>query len=407
MPVSFFVLAESAHSNRSPPSSRAPFAARIARVDKHLLGGLTAREFLRRHWQKAPLLVRQAVPGFAGLLDFPAMAAAAQRDDCESRLVLREGRNWSVEQGPFPASRLRRLPARGWTLLVQGVEQFSDEARRLLARFDFIPTSRLDDLMVSFAPDGGGVGPHFDSYDVFLLQGPGTRRWRVSRQRDLALRENAPLKILRRFRAQGEALLSPGDMLYLPPQYAHEGVAVGDCYTYSIGFRAPSHRELASEFLMFLEERLRLPGRYADPDLLPQEGPARIAPATVERIRSALQGIRWNRADIVAFIGSYLTEPKAQVRFSPPGRPLATAAFARAARRDGVRLVPASQMLYADSHVFINGESVPMPKSAGVLRRLADSRHASAPAMDRDRELAGHLYQWYRAGYICLDARSR
>src|SRR5262245_52131774 len=199
-----------------------------------MLGGLTPKDFLRRHWQKTPLLVRQAAPGFRGVIDLAGMIAAAARDDCESRLVLRSGGSWAVEHGPFAPSRLRRLPPRGWTLLVQGVEQFSDAARQLLSRFSFIPYSRLDDLMVSFAPDGGGVGPHFDSYDVFLLQGPGRRRWQVSRQRDLALHEDLPLKILRRFRSQGEALLSPGDMLYLPPHFAHDGVAVGGCYTYSI-----------------------------------------------------------------------------------------------------------------------------------------------------------------------------
>lgn len=377
-------------------------AARMALVNKTLLGGMTARNFLRRHWQKAPLLVRGAVPGFAGLLDFAAMSRLAQRDDCESRLVLRDGDRWTLEQGPFTAARLRRLPARGWTLLVQGLEQFDGAARDLLARFDFMPASRLDDLMVSYAPDGDGVGPHFDSYDVFLLQGPGQRRWRVGRQRDLALRDDVPLKVLKRFRPQGEALLSAGDMLYLPPQYAHEGVAVGECYTYSIGFRAPSHRELASEFLMFLEERLRLPGRYADPDLAPQAHPAWLAPATLRRIRDALQGIRWRRSDVAEFAGTYLSEPKPQVRFAPPSRPLSMAAFLRTARRAGVRLAPASQMLYDDTRIYLNGEATAPARPAAVLRRLADARRSSLPSRI-DRMLAEHLYQWYRAGYIYLD----
>lgn len=374
-------------------------------MDKNLLGGLEASEFLRRHWQKTPLLVRGAIPGFEGVLDFPAMARAAQRDDCESRLVMRAGRSWSLEYGPFTAARLRRLPARGWTLLVQGVEQFSHAARELLGRFAFIPYSRLDDLMVSFAPDGGGVGPHFDSYDVFLLQGPGRRRWQVGRQRDLALRQDVPLRILERFRPQGQALLSPGDMLYLPPQFAHDGVAVGDCYTYSIGFRAPTHQELASEFLMYLEERVRARGRYSDPDLLVQEHPAQIASATLRRIGRALQAIRWNRADIVEFTGTYLTEPKPHVRFAPPARPLPRGGFLKAARRIGIRLAPASQMLHAGDRTFINGEAAGI--SAPVLRRLADQRHAAGRRIGRDPALAECLYQWYRAGYIELNLPPR
>ncbi|HEX7810515.1 MAG TPA: cupin domain-containing protein, partial [Burkholderiales bacterium] len=273
-----------------------------------------------------------------------------------------------------------------------------------LSQFRFIPYSRLDDLMVSYAPDGGGVGPHFDSYDVFLLQGPGCRRWKISRQRDLALREDIPLKILKHFQSHGEAVLEPGDMLYLPPQFAHDGTAVGDCYTYSIGFRAPSHRELASEFLMFLEERLALSGRYADPDLALQDNPAEIAPAMIRKIGTILRGIRWTSRDAMDFIGSYLTEPKQQVRFQPPARALAFGAFSRSGRRDGVRLLPGSQMLYSGTKLFINGEAATAGAGMDALRRLADCRSLSGRRFPRNREIAELLYQWYRAGYISLNA---
>ena len=158
----------------------------MATVNKQLLGGLSASTFLRRHWQKQPLLVRAAIPGFDGLLDFGEMIELACRDDCESRLVVRHADRWTVEHGPFVRKRLSRLPARNWTLLLQGLDQVLPAARHLLAHFDFIPYSRLDDLMVSYAPAGGGVGAHFDYYDVFLLQGPGQRRWQVGRQRDLS-----------------------------------------------------------------------------------------------------------------------------------------------------------------------------------------------------------------------------
>lgn len=365
---------------------------------------MSAAAFLRRHWQKTPLLVRNALPGFEGVLELRDMIDLAGRDDCESRLIMRNGRSWAVEHGPFRPARFRQLPLRNWTLLVQGVDLFLQEARQLLSQFSFIPYSRLDDLMVSYAPDGGGVGPHFDSYDVFLLQGPGRRRWKVSRQRDLALRENIPLKVLKHFHPGGEAVLEPGDMLYLPPQFAHDGTAVGDCYTYSIGFRAPSHRELASEFLMFLEERLRVPGRYADPELSLQDHPAEIGPAMVRKIGKILRGIRWTSRDAVDFIGSYLTEPKQQVRFLPPARALAFDAFSRSARRGGVRLLPGSQMLYSGAKLFINGEVAIAGASAEALRRLANARVLSGRRFPRNREIAELLYQWYRAGYISVNA---
>ena len=330
------------------------------------------------------------------------MIELSRRDDCESRLIVRNGRSWKVEHGPFPSSRFRRLPSRDWTLLVQGVDLLLHEARQLLSSFSFIPYSRLDDLMVSYAPDGGGVGPHFDSYDVFLLQGPGRRRWQVSRQRDLALKEDSPLKILKSFRPEGEAVLEPGDMLYLPPQFAHDGQAIGDCYTYSIGFRAPSHRELVSEFLMFLEEKLQLPGRYADPELVVQNQPAEISSAMIRKVGRMLREIRWTSQDTAEFLGKYLTEPKQQVRFDTPPRPLAFRAFVSAARRFGVRLSPGSQMLYTGSKLFINGEvAVPGPVA---LRKLADARILSGRRIPHASAAAELLYQWYRAGYISVIA---
>ncbi len=181
------------------------------------LSGLTPADFLRRHWQKKPLLVRNALPECRGILQREGLFELAAEDSLESRLVQRDGRRWRVRHGPFGPRELKRLPKSGWTLLVQGVDLAVPAARNLLDRFSFIPYARLDDVMVSYAPAGGGVGPHFDNYDVFLLQGEGRRRWRVSRQRDLELVAGAPLKILRRFRPAREWVVDPGDLLYLPP----------------------------------------------------------------------------------------------------------------------------------------------------------------------------------------------
>jgi 50S ribosomal protein L16 3-hydroxylase len=193
-----------------------------------LLGGLTARQFMSRHWQKKPLVVRGAIPGFSPLLERPALFTLAGQDEVESRLVEQQGDRWKFRRGPFARKVIPPLSRAGWTLLVQGLDLHDDAAHGLLQRFSFLPQARLDDLMVSYATDGGGVGPHFDSYDVFLLQAQGRRRWRIGRQKDLELRDDVPLKILANFEPEEEHVLEPGDMLYLPPRYAHDGVAVGE-----------------------------------------------------------------------------------------------------------------------------------------------------------------------------------
>jgi len=366
-----------------------------------LLAGLGPRAFLSRHWQKRSLLARGAIPGFEGFLDRGALIRLACRDDVESRLVVREGRQWTVRHGPLRRRDFAALPARNWTLLVQGVNLHVPEGARLLARFDFIPHARLDDLMVSYAAPGGGVGPHVDSYDVFLLQGFGRRRWQVSTQRDLELVAGAPLKILRRFHAEDEWVLEPGDMLYLPPGVAHDGVALEPCLTYSIGFRAPSVRELGAEFLGFLQDRLALPDTlYADPDLAPTRAPARLDDKLVARCVRMLERVRWSRGEMLEFLGRHFSEPKPHVRFTPPQRPLAAAAFARACAERGVALAPATGMLYRANRVFINGEPVDAPPGMrAALTRLADRRVLAARTSITPPG-AALLYTWYRAGYL-------
>jgi 50S ribosomal protein L16 3-hydroxylase len=204
-----------------------------------LLNGLTPSQFMQRHWQKKPLLIRQAIPGFQALLDRPALFDLAEQDEVESRLIQQTPKGWNMRNGPLARRALPAVKSPNWALLVQGVDQHVESVHALLQQFRFVPDARLDDLMISYATDGGGVGPHFDSYDVFLLQAHGRRRWRIGKQKDLTLVEGAPLKILQNFEPEEEFVLEPGDMLYLPPRYAHDGVAEGECMTYSIGFRAP------------------------------------------------------------------------------------------------------------------------------------------------------------------------
>src|SRR5688572_6995965 len=211
---------------------------------------------MRRFWQRKPLLVRGAFAAFADPLTPREVMELAARDEVPSRLVQGRGRRWSMEHGPIAPARAKRLPRRDWTVLVQDTQLASRECERLLAQFDFIPHARVDDLMVSYAMPGGGVGPHVDSYDVFLLQGTGRRRWQISTQRDTRFIPGLPLRILERFEPEEEWVLEPGDMLYLPPGVAHHGVAETECLTWSIGLRAPAARELAAGFLDDLHERL-------------------------------------------------------------------------------------------------------------------------------------------------------
>ncbi len=363
-----------------------------------LLGGLTPRQFLEEYWQKKPLLIRQAVPGFTGVLSRDELFDLACDPDVESRHVSRHGEEWRLERGPQTRGRLRgkRNP---WTVLVQGVNLWVPEGDRLLHHFDFIPQARLDDLMISYAVDGGGVGPHFDNYDVFLLQGMGQRRWLISDQDDRTLVEGAPLRILQDFHPTHDWVLDPGDMLYLPPHWAHNGIAIGECTTYSIGFRSPTAQELGAEFLGWLQERLDLQGLYADPDLQPQAHSAEIAPRMIDQIEGMLARIRWSRRDVAEFVGEYLTEPKAHVFFDPPEDPLTRKAFERAVATCGYALDPRTLLLFSEAGFHLNGEAVAVAAELSpLIVELADRRRIGATA-NHPPALLELLYAWYCDGF--------
>lgn len=363
-----------------------------------LLGGLTVAQFMRQHWQRKPLLVRQAWSGVRAPLARPALFALAGRDGVESRLVTRTGDAWSVRHGPLPRRALPPLTQSGWTLLVQGVDLHDEAAHRMLRAFRFVPDARLDDLMVSFASDGGGVGPHVDAYDVFLLQLEGRRRWRVGRANDKRFIEGAPLKLLRCFEPTLEWVLEPGDLLYLPPQWGHDGVAVGRCMTASIGFRAPSAVELTRALLHGVADALEGDDdavRYADPRSAGTLAPGQVPPALQAFARAAWQRVAHDRRALERALGEWLSEPKAQVWFEPGREP--TARVARSLVLDR-----RTRMLYDAHHVFINGESfVASGRDAQCLRRLADARELAAGEMRRmSRAARGIVQQWLTAGWI-------
>lgn len=365
-----------------------------------LLNGMTPARFLRDHWHKKPLLIRQALPGFTPLLSRTALFDMAARDDIESRLITHFKQQWRMRHGPVDA--LPAITKSSWTLLVQGVNLHDDAADALLRQFRFIPDARLDDLMISYATDGGGVGPHVDSYDVFLLQAQGQRRWRIGAQKDLSLRDGVPLKILRNFEPEQEFILEPGDMLYLPPHYAHDGVAIGECMTYSVGFRAPSYQELGEAFLQFMADSIDLPGRYADAGLAPSTHPAEIGQAMLSQVATQLDKVRFTKEDITIFLGEYLSEPKSNVFFTPPASVMTASRFGQTAGKRGIKLSRKTQMLYRGKHIFINGESYAIGRAdKPALTRLADARtlegvmvaHASKDAMET-------LLTWYQSGWL-------
>jgi 50S ribosomal protein L16 3-hydroxylase len=367
-------------------------------MDPALLGG-APRRFLQRYWQQRPLLIRQAMAGFRGLLSTRELFALAARDDVESRLVLRERGRWSLLHGPFRRADLRALPGRNWTLLVQSVNLHLAAADALLRRFAFLPYSRLDDLLISHAVPGGGVGPHFDSYDVFLLQGPGRRRWRIGRPRDLSLKANLPLKILARFRPECDWVLEPGDMLYLPPVIAHDGVAIDTCSTYSIGFRAPSAQELATSFLDWLRDRVALGGHYTDASRKPVRHPARIDRDLQAYATATLRRLAWDERAAARFLGSHLTEPKPMVAFTAPARALRRESFIRRGARHGLRLDARTQLLYNERNLFINGEALAWPdRGRAVLKRIADLRRLAAGEIGDGAW--PWLYRWYCDGFL-------
>jgi 50S ribosomal protein L16 3-hydroxylase len=337
----------------------------------NVLGAISQRAFLRGYWQKRPLFIRGAVTNFSGAADLPQLIRLASRDDVESRIVERHGARWETAHGPFPRIRLRKTNA---TLLVSGINLHVNAADALLRRFQFIPQARLDDVMVSYATPGGGVGPHVDSYDVFLLQGPGERRWTIWTDR-----------------TKLAYVTSPGDLLYLPPGVRHDGVALSRCYTYSIGFRAPRGAELAAAFLDWLHERGLPDAVYGDPHLQPTRNPARIPPEMIGFAQRHLARIRWTRADAAAFLGEYLSEPKSHVVFHGKKS-------RRFAAGPQVHLDPKTQLLYSGSRFFLNGEQIAVPAAARArLRKLADERLLSGTLASPLRSL---IDRWRRLGYL-------
>jgi len=369
-----------------------------------LLGGLSAAQFMRQYWQKKPLLVRQAIPAMVPPIERGALFALAEREDVESRLIRHGKAGWTLRQGPLARRALPPLKQPAWTLLVQGVDLHHEGVHALLQQFRFLPDARLDDLMISYASDQGGVGAHFDSYDVFLLQAQGTRRWSIGRQSDLRLQEGVPLKILENFEPEQSFVLEPGDMLYLPPRYAHDGVAVGDdCMTCSIGLRSSASGELGADLLARMaqaySEALEDAGpaelaRYRDPSQPAVDTPAAMPAALQAFARKAVEAALRDPDAIDRALGESLTEPKANVWFGE-GTDAPDVL-------NQVALDRRTRMLYDARHLYINGESFRAGGAdATLMRRLADRRALGPRELSRASEGARALLaEWCEAGWL-------
>ncbi|MBJ2160098.1 cupin domain-containing protein [Variovorax sp. IB41] len=369
-----------------------------------LLGGLSAAQFMRRYWQKKPLLVRQAIPAMVPPIDRSALFALAEREEVESRLIRHGKAGWSLKHGPLPRRALPPLKQPAWTLLVQGVDLHHGGVHDLLRQFRFLPDARLDDLMISYASDTGGVGAHFDSYDVFLLQAQGRRRWSIGKQGDLSLQPDVPLKILENFEPEETFVLEPGDMLYLPPKYAHEGVAVGDdCMTFSIGLRSSAMGELGADLLARMaqaySEDLEDAGpaelaRYRDPAQPAVDAPAAMPAALRDFARKAVEAALRDPDAIDRALGESLTEPKANIWFDEGGNMPGAMQHVALDRR--------TRMLYDTRHIYINGESFRAGGAdATLMRKLADQRALGARELARASEGAlALLGEWCEAGWV-------
>lgn len=362
----------------------------------HFPKGITEEIFLARYWQRKPLLFKQALPDFHCGLQPDELAGMACESGIESRLVLeRDGSApWEARFGPFDEEMFKRLPESHWTLLVQDVDKHLPEVAGLLEHFRFIPDWRLDDVMVSYAADQGSVGPHIDDYDVFLYQAMGRRRWKIHTHpvSDEEFIPGLELRILPDFKAEEEWLLEPGDMLYLPPNVAHWGVAEGECMTCSVGFRAPTLREMAAVwFENTIEQHLPLT-RYRDPPLKPQTSPGEILPSALDEFRGLLESRLADLARDNRWFGRFITEPKENLHVEPREPPLSDADFLNRFRQEAVihrhgytRMAFTRRDGDGSDSLYANGQHYTLPSESGDF----------LPVITRYRELHfGYLQEW-------------
>lgn len=375
--------------------------------------GMPADVFLRDYWQKRPLLIRGAFADFQAPLSPDDLGGLALEETALSRLIVHQPATdtWQVRNGPFEEDTFGQLPVDHWTLLVQDVDKWDADVAALLEHFRFLPSWRVDDIMISYAEDGGGVGAHVDQYDVFLLQGLGRRRWAIdaSPNPPLAFRDDVELKLLRTFRATHQWTLAAGDMLYLPPGIPHDGVAEGQCMTFSVGMRAPARAELLLDASEYLAERMDETERLSDPGLIPAEHEGEIDDAALDRVAHALGPLAgaMDRGVLADWFGSFITRYRsAQFAASPPTcidiDTLSSALQAGASiwRHPWSRLAWCTQM--GNTTLYAAGRGVPCPQALAQL--LCSSAHIEGAAFgDCDRDAYAALATLINEGHLVLE----
>ena len=349
---------------------------------------MTAAQFLRDYWQKRPLLIRSAFPGFHTPVAPEDLAGLACEEGALSRLIQhdQDRQRWKVKTGPLRESDFAKTGNANWTLLVQDVDKWDMDVAALLDHFSFLPNWRVDDVMISYAEPGGGVGAHVDQYDVFLLQGLGQRHWAISTDPNAPkdFRSDVELKQLAHFVPTHEWLLEPGDMLYLPPGVPHDGVALGGpCMTFSVGMRAPSQAELVGDLADYLAEHLSDDQRYADPDLAPAKRAGEIDKAALQRVRNAVPLAQaLDDATLLDWFGRFITRYRAAQTPMPPAKPLSEAAMMKQLQ-GGASLLrhPWSRMAWSQTAkrcmLFANGQAY--PASSAWATQLCAQRTLSPP----------------------------
>ncbi|MBT8129901.1 MAG: cupin domain-containing protein [Gammaproteobacteria bacterium] len=369
-------------------------------------GDISVETFLQEYWQKQPLLIRNAFPGIENPLTPDELAGLACEDEINARIVFErhEQGNWHVQHGPFDEQDFEELPENNWTLLVTDVEKHVPEARALIDHFRFIPDWRIDDLMVSFAPKGGSVGPHTDAYDVFLIQTHGQRRWMINSDYDDACLEGTELRILAHFSAAQEWVLEPGDMLYLPPNIAHHGVALNECMTCSVGFRAPATSNLVSEYAECIASGIEHSLRYEDPELVCQPNPAEIDTHALARVKAIVaEQLTVTDDSFLRWFGEYCSEPRSGMQNDMP-QTLYTSCDEMISVLHKDRIIaqsPASKFLFVrtgadDALLFVDGINYPTSQAFAITltERRDNPVHVLVDSLDseNDRQVLLELY---------------
>lgn len=369
--------------------------------------------FLRDAWQARPLLVRTAWDDWRNPLEPDELAGLACEPGVESRLVTRLPERWELEHGPWPESRFGKLGRQPWTLLVQAVDHHVPAVAALLDAFRFVPNWRVDDVMVSYAVDGGGVGAHFDNYDVFLVQGLGRRRWQVGQRCDHAtkLLPHDDLRLLANFEPVDEWILEPGDMLYVPPGVAHDGIAVGDdCMTYSIGFRAPSRAELVAAWAEDVLAELEDDDRFTDPGRAAPANPGEIIPRDLARLQALVAERMLDRDSFAQWFGRYATAPRSsEIDWRPDLAATLDDLSSHAAAGSALLRNPASRFSFVRGQagalsLFVDGRSYACAGAAAdFAERLCAAGRVEAPGGLNDPEIAALLLDLLNHGSVAFD----